>query len=49
MPNHTLDVPVLIPDAKDCTACAERLRNQLGSRERHRCGWNWIRPGADSR
>ena len=31
MPNHTLDVPVLIPDAKDCTACAERLRNRLAS------------------
>ena len=31
MPNHTLDVPVLFPDAKDCPACAERLRNRLGS------------------
>ena len=31
MPNHTLDVPGLFPDAKDCPACAERLRNRLGS------------------
>ena len=30
MPNHRLDVPVLIPDAEDCTACAERLRSRLG-------------------
>ena len=28
--NHRFDVPVLIPDAEDCTACAERLRSRLG-------------------
>ena len=28
--NHRLDVPVLVPDAEDCTACAERLRSRLG-------------------
>ena len=28
--NHRFDVPVLIPDAGDCTACAERLRSRLG-------------------
>jgi len=28
--NHRLEVPVLIPDAEDCTACAERLRSRLG-------------------
>ena len=27
--NQTCEVPVLIPDAEDCTACAERLRSQL--------------------
>jgi Cd2+/Zn2+-exporting ATPase len=30
MTKQTLDVPVLIPDAEDCTACAERLRGRLG-------------------
>ena len=29
MTNQTLDVPVLMPDVKDCTACAERLRTGL--------------------
>ncbi|MBP1779412.1 MAG: cadmium-translocating P-type ATPase, partial [candidate division NC10 bacterium] len=28
--NHRFDVPVLFPDAEDCTACAERLRSRLG-------------------
>ncbi|RPI08983.1 MAG: hypothetical protein EHM71_07135, partial [Zetaproteobacteria bacterium] len=27
--DHRFDVPVLIPDAEDCTACAERLRSRL--------------------
>ena len=29
MTSQTLQVPVLIPDAEDCTACAERLRGRL--------------------
>jgi len=28
--NHSFDLPVLMPDAGDCTACAERLRSRLG-------------------
>lgn len=28
--NHRFDVPVLMPDTGDCTACAERLRSRLG-------------------
>ncbi|HSD51196.1 MAG TPA: cation transporter, partial [Candidatus Methylomirabilis sp.] len=31
MTTLTLEVPVRIPDAEDCTACAERLRIRLGS------------------
>lgn len=30
MTNLTLEVPVRIPDAEDCIACAERLRGRLG-------------------
>ena len=30
MPTRTLEVPVLIAEAEDCTACAERLRTLLG-------------------
>ncbi len=30
MNNHRFEVPVLLPDAGDCTACAERLRSRLG-------------------
>jgi copper chaperone CopZ len=30
MTKQTLEVPVLIPDAEDCTACVERLRGRLG-------------------
>ena len=29
MTSQTMDVPVLLPDADNCTACAERLRSQL--------------------
>lgn len=28
--NHRFDVPALMPDVGDCTACAERLRSRLG-------------------
>lgn len=30
MTTQTLEVPVLIPEAEDCTACANRLRTRLG-------------------
>ncbi len=30
MATQTLEVPVIVPEAEDCSACAERLRTQLG-------------------